>query len=567
MINDFIYKLVEKVNIDNFYKDKKDLIKEIQNKYNNKSEKRINNNLDNINDKDPYINELTKALNNYIETNGFNIQNKDDIAKWREKANIYINHLLNCQTKKEKFTVNYTLKLLVYNDYQLKTYNINDENNFFQATGKQLREMDNARGGLVTYNESDSQACKNKLKELKESLKNSHITQDKIKLKEEIKKCEQDLSKAEKKEKELKDEYNKVCEYLEQILKSMANEPKTSNYYKQLKKNKKAQETRKKEIERILKFSGWQIDIFDNGNYEIILNKKTKEKLKLTIENLTKQIAKYTKEEQDIFDFLINKYLHNTKIKEIKFTLREYEIRRDRVKPTNYLVSDINAIRLLFREIWTYYTTDNELYSFNEEHLFTKLNIKGEIATDINNLDNIGLDTKISLEPTETLQKILQYRDNYEYISTDMDILKLNNDNEYLAKRLIKYFNYLARVKKKSTYSISLNAIIEELQNYGLKNFNMLDRHKTYKTEIVDVIEKALNILEGKNRINKKFIEVLDRQPFINYDNDFRGKSQETSINEWGKQSIIVKIFNLDDNKLLDTKNKSKKNKNKTAKN
>ena len=585
-INNFINDLQTGVNMANFNRDKEDLIKEIRAKYNVKSDKEQNYTIPKET-QDAFIEEITQALMDYENTDGFNIQDNDDVKKWRDKADKYIKHISEYQIAKDElslFTMDYMLRHLAYSDYQLKEYklNIDDEikkvkvpsqdkeikkdNKLLQATSKQLKAIDNARGGLVTYNETDTQALKNAIKEKQESLKNTHIKQDKAKLKQEIDKLKSDLVIAEQKEDELKAEYKNVCDYLENIYKSMANEPKTSSYYKDLKRAKKQQEQRKKEIERIIRFNGWQLDLWGNGSYELVLNKRQKESLKLTIENLSKQIAKYTKEEQDIFDFLISKYLHNTDIKEIKFTLREYEETKKRVRPTNYLMGDIQAIRLLFREVWTYYTTSDKSYTFNEEHLFTKLNIKGELESDLNNLNNANLDTEISLEPTETLQNLLQDHDNYLYISTSLEIMQLNNDNEYLAKRLLKYLNYLARVNKKSVLNISLDTIIEELQHYGLKKFNMLDRHKTYKTEIVDVIDKTLSILEGENHLNKRFIEVLDRQPFINYDNEYRGKSQETSINEWGKHKIKIKVFDLDDTKLLETKQKQSKKKHKATK-
>ena len=587
-INGFINGIELNINMANFERDKATEIQVLNNKYGIKNDKTDKIVLPTEN-QEAFIDEYSRLYDDYLKVNGnkFNIQDNDDVKKWRDKADKYIKHISEYQIAKDElslFTMDYMLRHLAYSDYQLKEYklNIDDEikkvkvpsqdkeikkgKKLLQATSKQLKAIDNARGGLVTYNETDTQALKNAIKEKQESLKNTHIKQDKAKLKQEIDKLKSDLVIAEQKEDELKAEYKNVCDYLENIYKSMANEPKTSSYYKDLKRAKKQQEQRKKEIERIIRFNGWQLDLWGNGSYELVLNKRQKESLKLTIENLSKQIAKYTKEEQDIFDFLISKYLHNTDIKEIKFTLREYEETKKRVRPTNYLMGDIQAIRLLFREVWTYYTTSDKSYTFNEEHLFTKLNIKGELESDLNNLNNANLDTEISLEPTETLQNLLQDHDNYLYISTSLEIMQLNNDNEYLAKRLLKYLNYLARVNKKSVLNISLDTIIEELQHYGLKKFNMLDRHKTYKTEIVDVIDKTLSILEGENHLNKRFIEVLDRQPFINYDNEYRGKSQETSINEWGKHKIKIKVFDLDDTKLLETKQKQSKKKHKATK-
>ena len=585
-ITDFLDSLYNREDLNNFIKNKEQEINNIKEKYNITEEKEqlLTKKLlqstftkDNLTT-DPYIDELYDLYEDYKkENNIINYYDTEDRKIWTKKANTYINSLIKYNEKIEKidyFDINYTLNNLAYNNEQKKNYIINSEqsktikqdNKLLQATSKQLKAIDNARGGLVTYTESDTQTIKNKLKEKQESLNNTHIKQDKERLKKEIEDLKKDLVKAEQKEKELNEEYKNVCDYLENIYKSMANEPKTSSYYKDLKRAKKEQEQRKKELERIIRFSGWQIDIWGNGNYDLVLNKRNKESLRLTIENLSKQVAKYTKEEQDIFDFLINKYLHNTDIKEIKFTLREYEETKKRVAPRNYLMNDIQAIRLLFREVWTYYTTNDKTYTFNEEHLFTKLNIKGELESDLNNLNNANLDTEISLEPTETLQNLLQDHDNYLYISTSLEIMQLNNDNEYLAKRLLKYLNYLARVNKSSILTISLDTIIEELQHFGLKHFNMLTSKKTYKTEIVDKLEKALNILEGDNHLKKQFIEVLDRQPFINYDNEYRGKSQETSINEWGKYKIKIKVFDLDDTKLTETKTKQKKSKNKATK-
>lgn len=578
-INGFINSIENDINMANFERDNEDLIKQIRAKHNVVSDEKGNHTISHKTEQ-AFFDELISELLKYEETNGFKIQDNEDVKKWHKKSDTFIEHLINYDgiALYGLFTMDYTLNYLAYNDYQKKAYKldleddikvidnketqekqIKKDNKLLQATSKQLKAIDNARGGLVTYNETDTQALRNAIKEKQESLKNTHIKQDKARLKQEIAKLNIDLTKAEQKEKELKDEYKNVCDYLGNIYKSMANEPKTSSYYKDLKKTKKEQEQRKKEIERIIQFNGWQLDLWGNGNYELVINKRKKDSLKLTIENLSKQIAKYTKEEQDIFDYLVSKYLHNTDIKEVKFTLREYENIKGRANINRQLTSDINAIRLLFREVWTYITTDDKTYSFNEKHLFNNLTIKGELESDLNNLNNANLDTEISLELTETLQKLLKDHDNYLYISTPMEILQLNNDNEYLAKRLIKYLNFLARVNKKSVIDISLDAIIEDLQHYGLKKFNMLDRHKTYKTEIVDVIEKTLNILEDENHLNKAFIEVLDRQPFINYDNDFRGKSQETSINEWGKHKIKIKVFNLDDNKLLDIKEKHNK--------
>lgn len=570
-INAFIEGIQDKRNTNNFELNRAQEIKDLKIKY---KENEINFLSFEDASKDPFFDELMALYNDFCDKHGFNIQTNDDVKIWRDKADKFINHLINCgaNASQDQFTINYTLDHLAFSDYQKKAYKLNLEDGtqnikFYQATSKQIKAIDNARGGLITYEETNVEAIRNKIKEKEQSLKNTHIAKDTIRFKKEIKQLKQDLINAELKESELRAEYKNVCDYLNNIYKSMANEPKTSSYYKELNRTKKEQEQRKKEIERVIHFNGWQLNTEGHGTYELELNKREKESLKLTIENLSKQIARYTKEEQDIFDFLLNKYLHNTYNKGIKFTLREYEEAKNRIRPTNYLISDIQALRLLFREVWTYTHRDNKKFTFSEAHLFKQYVINGEIEKDANNLENISLDTEIIIEPTETLEKLLQDHDNYLYVSIPMETLQLYNDNdEFLAKKLIKYLNYLARINKKDIITISLDKIIEELQHYGLKTFNMLDRHKTYKTEIVDVVDKTLSILEGENHLNKKFIEVLDRQPFINYDTDYRGKSQATSINEWGKHKIKIKVFNLDDEKLLDTKKKqtdkkSKKNK------
>ena len=257
-INNFINDLQTGVNMANFNRDKEDLIKEIRAKYKVKSDKEQNYTIPKET-QDAFIEEITQALMDYENTDGFNIQDNDDVKKWRDKADKYIKHISEYQIAKDElslFTMDYMLRHLAYSDYQLKEYklNIDDEikkvkvpsqdkeikkdNKLLQATSKQLKAIDNARGGLVTYNETDTQALKNAIKEKQESLKNTHIKQDKAKLKQEIDKLKSDLVIAEQKEDELKAEYKNVCDYLENIYKSMANEPKTSSYYKDLKRAK-----------------------------------------------------------------------------------------------------------------------------------------------------------------------------------------------------------------------------------------------------------------------------------------------------------------------------------------
>lgn len=531
---------------------------------------------------DPLISKLYDLFLDYKETEAFKKleSTEHDIQTWQLQADNYIKHILNKKYADFKtFDINYTIKHLAYNTEQKRAFRIKvrpippltktktSDETIKQSTSRQLKAIDNARGGLVTYEETNTQRIKQELDEATKKLINATTPLEVKKLKAELKEKEKEYKLAQQKEKELQDEYDNITEHLTVIYKSLMDSEKNTPYYKDLNKQRKELEKKKNEIKKILKFDGWQLDIKGNGSYDF--TPKPKEKLTLTISNLNKQLARYTKEEQDIFDFLLNKYLHNTNDKTVSFTLREYENRKGRVRPDKYLLNDIQAIRLLFREIWTYYTTDNKAFSFSEAHLFNTLLVSGEIESDENNLNNVSLDTTISLEVSKTLDSILKDYDGYLYISTpkNYDVIQLNNDNEYLAKRLIKYVLYLARVNKSDIVEVALDNYIEELQHYGLKRFSYLDKHKTYKTEIVDVLDKTFSIAEGDNHLGKKFIEVLDRQPFIDYDNNYLGKSQETAINEWGKQKIKVKVFGIDNTLLLDIKEKQKKQKEKTNKN
>ena len=512
-------------------------------------------------------------LSSMLKRNIKEIEETPTTKKNTKTADILVDKVLEARNiTLDTFNYNYVIELLAYDKEQKKNYKLSVNPKLFNtndivteplylSTSKHLKFIDNARGGLITYTETETKSIKDEIKEKEQSLKNTDILEDKNQLRKEIKKLRRELKLAEEKEQQLNDEYNELTDYLGKIHSSMEKENKNTSYFKTLKKNKLATEKRIREIERIIHFNGWQLDIHGNGTYNLYLDKSHKKKLTLTIEDLSKQLAKYTKEEQDIFDFLVSKYLNNTNIKEIKFTLREYEKEKGRIRPDKQLIGDIQALRLLFRETWSYYTTNDNEYTFTEEHLFNKLSIKGKLEPNTNKLDNITLDTKVSLEPTETLQKLLK-----EYLKTPPQILKLNNDNEYLAKRLVKYLYYLARTRKTNLVEISLEYIIEELQHYGLKHYNSWGKNKSFKTEIVDTLEKAINIAEGENHLDFRFIELLTRTPFTRYDLDYKGKKQETTINEWGKQKVTFKIYAIDEEELKKIKQKRTKKK-KTTKN
>lgn len=127
-INNFINGIESNINIANFNKDEENTIKEIRKKYGVKLDDSSDYVVPSEKEKD-FFDELVNALMNYEKTNGFNIQDKDDIKKWHTKSDSFINHLETYDgiALYGLFTMDYTLNHLAYNDYQKEAYKLDLE--------------------------------------------------------------------------------------------------------------------------------------------------------------------------------------------------------------------------------------------------------------------------------------------------------------------------------------------------------------------------------------------------------------------------------------------------------
>ena len=212
-INDFINDLEVSKNLNIFEREHEQEIKDLKEKQEKGLLKRKPIKLLKGLNIDPLTLEINDLYVEYVNKNGFyfTIQDNDDIKIWRDKALNYINYLIENDLKEDEILIiNFALNHLAFSDYQKKAYSINkriDEikdlrlqkdqeakaNIFYQSTSRQLKYIDNARGGLVTYTETDTQSIKNAIKEKQESLKNTYIKQDKQRLKDEIAQLEKEL--------------------------------------------------------------------------------------------------------------------------------------------------------------------------------------------------------------------------------------------------------------------------------------------------------------------------------------------------------------------------------------
>ena len=151
--------------------------------------------------------------------------------------------------------------------------------------------IDNARGTLTTYEETNEQTIKIELKKLREELNNTTDKKIAKQLKEEIKEKEQELNKAkEHKEKAIKDKKN-AEEYLQALYNDIKDiDDKKSVRYKQLKKIIKEQQEKVKQYNKIIGSNGvfWHLDM--DGNGTVILDDKNN-KITLSISDISSLFA------------------------------------------------------------------------------------------------------------------------------------------------------------------------------------------------------------------------------------------------------------------------------------
>lgn len=520
-----------------------------------------------LEDSDKY-NAIDSMINTLIKDISFK---NDDIMQIEAKYDNILKEIEDYNAQK--------LKNLTFNDYinlfsldnKTKNYFNEKKEEYFIPTNKILNEMANIRGEIFSFKNDPSLLVAEK-KKLEESIikASSELEKEEKEVKlEEIKKLQEEQEKQNEELEELKEVYKQICEQIE-------SDTVDSSEYKI--HNKQAKEIKKRIDTLQHKFTGFQLDLYGYATYEKQLKNRESIKLAFLSDDFNRQIARLPREVQDMNDFIFDRYLHNTEIENVDFTLREYEDLKKRSKPTRYLSDDIATIRYVFREIWSYYEQSNK-WSFTEEHLFKSLRVEGEEFTD--KLEpTITLDTKISITPSEILKLILTGGEirNAQYIKTNINDLYLSNtDNkQYYAKILNRYFKRIKRINAsknnviiddEGNLTIKLKNIIELLQHYGLKKYFMLNKDYTFKKEIVNVIDESLKVLEGDNRLNKKHIEVIDLSAFIDYEDKYNNKLQEEVIKAFEEETITIKVLDIDeedlkrikDNKKYFRKNKKKK--------
>ena len=430
---------------------------------------------------------------------------------------------------------------------------------FNNITSRPYKLIDNARGTLTTYEETNEQTIKIELKKLREELNNTTDKKIAKQLKEEIKEKEQELNKAkEQKEKAIKDKKN-AEEYLQALYNDIKDiDDKKSVRYKQLKKIIKEQQEKVKQYNKIIGSNGvfWHLDM--DGNGTVILDDKNN-KITLSISDISKEMAKYTREAQDLALYINALYLQDTTNPHIRFSIKNYINKSNRQWNTRYKKQAYNSVRLLARERWTIY--EEKVKGF---HL-TEIPLYGKLEIDENDKDGI-----IELDITNDHIELMKNNGVLEYNKIDSRVFTLNNDNEYYAKKLFIYINYLDRIEKSKDGVISktMKSYIKELQHYGIKNYVLLDGDNYFKREIYDKITQAFGILEDKGAIKideKALSQITD---FLDKN---KGKKTEALIESFENiklpLTLLWRNYDYINEIATNTKRKSSKKKKTTNKN
>lgn len=437
-----------------------------------------------------------------------------------------------------------------------KVKKVSDDNigdYFNNITSRPYKLIDNARGTLTTYEETNDQTIKIELKKLREELNNTADKTIAKQLKDEIKEKEQELNEAiEKKQNAIKEKKN-AEEYLQALYNDIKDiDDKKSVRYKQLKKTIQTQEEKVNQYDKIIGSNGvfWQLDIEGNGIVEL---KDKNNKIALSISDISKEMAKYTREAQDLALYINALYLQDTTNPHIRFSVKNYINKSNRQWNTRYKKQAYNSVRLLARERWTIY--EEKVKGF---HL-TEIPLYGKLEIDENDKDGI-----IELDITNDHIELMKNNGVLEYNKIDSRVFTLNNDNEYYAKKLFIYINYLDRIEKSKDGVISktMKSYIKELQHYGIKNYALLDGDTYFKREIYDKITQAFSILEDKGAIR---IDEEALSQVIDFINNNKGKKTDTLIENFENIKLPLTLLwrNYDHINEIATNTKRKNSKKK----
>ena len=542
-INGFINNLIEYEELANFEIKYYDKIKALKDKYPNYDDleipstiqlyelkeygdgdkKLLNKLLDN-----DYVNNLYLLWLEYDKKDEYKIINNDDVKKWRNKADKYINHIKSLKGISDinMFDLNYLLDYLYFSDYQKEAYNLNNINSYdfnkskIQLSKKELnekyREITKLNGQELDYNRKWARLDTSKLNAnimnmreeiVKKVSYSTNLTRKRIIELESIKKpSKEDLKEL----KELKDQFNEQVKKRDDLKKeisdlyadiSLLNEQlaNTTNIKEQRAKKRKIREINKqiKSKEDYLKDEGlyFQIDTENKLLVNERQDKKTKEKYRLVIDG-DYDLQNFNQEGRNFLYYIPN-------IPNIITTLDEDFIPidiNDYLEFTGRPNGNVSRIRNNLQKTLKEMRKEHYDYTYKDEkgvYHDDSLVILGDIrGTEYKGKATI----KVQLGATfkENLKTAIAKN---QYVKVNSNVFKIgqgkNNKAENMAKEIFTYLSKLCRAEAKQQTQtgqwqkdLHLETIIKHLCDINLLNYNP----NRYNETVKEPLKYALNV-------------------------------------------------------------------------
>ncbi|MBQ9013448.1 MAG: hypothetical protein IJ094_07865 [Bacilli bacterium] len=562
--NKFINDIASKIDSANFYKDKAKEIEAIKEKYGVKDNKDDNINVPN-DTQEAFIEELAQLYHTYldIEGNAFKIQDNDDVKKWRDKADKFINHLETYEGVAlfSGFTMDYTLKHLAYNDYQREAYllDLEDDIKIIEPTTKRKQRETPVK-----------QPKKLNARELKDKYKDITLLDDDTTLDYNRKWARIDTSKVNTNIMDLRENITKKLENNTDItIKSIKElEKKVKPSKEDLEKLKDLKETLKEQQEQREKI---QDEINDLKDDITLLDKQISDTTEAqqikTLARRRKQLEKELKEKQNIInnggvtmqmDLFTGKYTYEKQNKRKKETYKlmintDYDIQNFNSEGRNFLyyvpnipniINDLDEdfINIDIDDYLDFTGRPNGNVSRIRRNLQSTLKEMRKESYDYSFIDERGALQEGSLvligdikgteykgKASVKVQLGATFKDNLkqvfiknQYAKVNKDVFKLgqgkNNKAENMAKEIFIYLSRLCRIEaKKGTINgqwrkdIHLDLLITHLAEINLLNYNPNTYNKSVKEPLLNALNTGveLGLFSYKTNAFKYYDEVI----------------------------------------------------------
>jgi hypothetical protein len=591
-INDYINKIINTRQFNEFLKANDDVLRDIIKEYkeingNNDTTLRLlvslkdKQNIDDLLDEDiekqindPLLNKIYDIYTDYQITSDYLKYQltSEDIDNWHNKANDFISHL---QEKKDAtfndFDLDYTLKHLAYNDYQIKTYKTGKKPDYEtpnkpkRLTKQQLKakyqEETLLNGEELNPNKKwaiiDTNKLNNNIMNIRETIgkkvdSNTDITQRKInEIKKKAKPTKKDLEKLEELKETLKQqqEDNKALENdiidlkddIDLINKQIGTET-DGNEIKRLIRIRKAKEKELKAKQDIFNKNGlvFQLNVDGKLTYEKE-NKRKKERYKLIV-NADYDVTNFNQEGRNFIQYIPN----------IPNVVNELDNDYITIDLDHYV--DFNGISNPQRTRKRLQATLIEMRKESYEYSF--YDDKGALQEGSLVLIGDVMSTEYKGKATIKVQLGGQFKRNIQQAiikgniaHVNKEVFKIghgkNNKKEYMARELYFYFVRLARTEAKKgltkgTYqkALKLDTIITFLAEINLINYNPNRYNETVKEPLQTALYmgQELGLFSIKTDAFKYYDDVINT---LN-----NGANVKDKVKTFESQLIQITLYN-----------------------